>query len=157
MNPTTTDHAAGHPLQTAVAAVGEAVENLIKQVEDDAHSDLGAFSLVEILQQIEQVRNKLPVVDGALIQHGTEQGVPGVLSERTMVGVMTSGLRLSPGEAVGRVRAAEHLAQRRSQLGEPLEPVRGHLAAAQREGLVTPEQVGLIDGALRKVAQGQPL
>ncbi len=35
--------------------------------------------------------------------------------------------------------------------GEPLTPVRPHLAAAQRDGAVTPEQVTLIDSALRKV------
>ena len=40
--------------------------------------------------------------------------------------------------------------------GEPLTPIRPHLAAAQRDGLVTPEQVTLIDTALRKVKHCDP-
>ncbi len=40
--------------------------------------------------------------------------------------------------------------------GERLEPVRTHLSAAQRDGLVTPEQVTLIDTALRKVKHCDP-
>ena len=62
--------------------------------------DLGAFELVATLRSLEQVRNKLPVIDRALIQYGTEQGVPGVLSERSMTRVLMSGLRLSAGDGV---------------------------------------------------------
>ena len=105
---------------------------------------------------MERVRNKLPVVDRAMIQYGTEQGVPAVLSERTMTRVLTNGIRISIGEASRRVKAAEHLADRTSMTGEPLAPIRPHLAAAQRDGLVTPEQVTLIDTALRKVKHCDP-
>ena len=109
-----------------------------------------------MLQSLERVRNKLPVVDRAMIQYGTEQGVPAVLSERTMTRVLTNGLRISIGEASRRVKAAEHLADRTTMTGEPLAPVRTHLSAAQRDGLITPEQVTLIDTALRKVKHCDP-
>ena len=145
------------PLDAAVDAVSTAVEHLIKLIDDGAHTDLGAFSLVEVLRRFETIRNTRPVVDRALIQHGTEQGCPGVLSERSMVGVLKNSLRISGGEAAGRVRAAEHLAERRSMTGEPLAPVREHLSAAQRDGAVTPEQVSLIDGVLRKVKHCDPV
>ena len=151
MDRPTAAETADHPLLAAVDAAETAVEHLIKLVDDGAHTDLGAFSLVEVLRHVERVRNKLPVVDGALIQYGTEQGAPEILSERSMVGVLVSGLRVSAGEASRRVRAAEHLAERRSPLGEPLLPIREHLARAHRDGLVAPEQIALIDGALRKV------
>ena len=137
-------------------AVDAAVEDLIKAVEADALSGVGAFGLVELLQQIETVRNKLPCVDRAVIQYGTEQGVPSVLSRRTMRQVLTDSLRLSTGEANRRVKAAGQLADRHSMLGEPLPPLRPHLAAAQRAGLVTPEQVTLIDTALGKVKHCDP-
>lgn len=143
-------------LRAAVDAVKVAVEHLIKLVDDGHVRDLGAFELVETLRSLEQVRNKLPVVDRALIQHGTEQGVPAVLSERSMTRVLMTGLRLSAGAASRRVRAAEHLADRTSMTGEPLTPVRPHLAAAQRGGRVSPEQVTLIDSALRKVRHCDP-
>src|SRR5919106_1987553 len=38
-----------------------------------------------------------------------------------------------------------------SMTGEPLAPVRPHLAAAQRTGEITPEQVGIIEQALSRV------
>ena len=151
MYPTTAPEPAATDLRAAVDALEVAAEHLIKLVEDGALCDLGAFGVVETMQHVETVRNKLPVVDRAMIQYGTEQGVASTLSERSMTGVLMNGLRLSVGEASRRVRAAEHLADRLSPLGEPLEPIRSHLAAAQRDGAVSPEQVALIDGALRKV------
>ena len=157
MYSTIADDAAAGPLPAAIDAVGTAVEHLIKLVDDGAHTDLGAFSLVEVLQRFETIRNTMPVVDRALIQHGTEQGAPGVLSERSMVGVLKNALRISGSEATRRVRAAEHLADRTTMTGEPLAPIREHLSAAQRDGVVTPEQVALIDGALRKVKHCDPV
>ncbi len=145
-----------HPLHAAVDTVRTSLQHLIKLIDDGAHTDLGALSLVETLQQWETLRNTLPVVDRALIQHGTEQGHPNVLSERSMVGVLKNGLRISTGEAVRRVKAAEQLADRTSMLGEPLPPIREHLAQAQRDGAVTPEQVSLIDQTLRKVGHCDP-
>ena len=153
---TSTEQPAASALQAAVDSLDVAAEHLIKLVDDGALADLGAFGLVDLLQAVERVRNKLPVVDRAMIQYGVEQGVPAVLSERTMTRVLTNGIRISIGEASRRVRAAEHLADRTSMTGEPLAPVRTHLAAAQRDGLVTPEQVTLIDTALRKVKHCDP-
>ena len=153
---TSTEPPAASALQAAVDSLDVAVEHLIKLVDDGALADLGAFGLVDLLQAVERVRNKLPVLDRAMIQYGVEQGVPAVLSERTMTRVLTNGIRISIGEASRRVRAAEHLADRTSMTGEPLAPVRPHLAAAQRDGLVTPEQVTLIDTALRKVKHCDP-
>ena len=98
----------------------------------------------------------MPVVDRAAIQYGTEQGAPATLMERSMTRVLMVGLRLSYAESVRRVKAAEQLADRHSMLGEPLPPVRPHLAAAQRAGTLTSEQVALIDAALRKVDHCDP-
>jgi hypothetical protein len=53
---------------------------LIKLVDDGALTDLGAYGL-DTLQTLERVRNKLPVLDRAMIAYGTEQGVPAALSE----------------------------------------------------------------------------
>ena len=153
---TSTERPAASALQAAVDSLDVAVEHLIKLVDDGALGDLGAFGLVDMLQSVERVRNKLPVVDRAMIQYGVEQGAPAVLSERTMTRVLTNGVRISVGEASRRVRAAEHLADRTSMTGEPLSPIRTHLAAAQRDGLITPEQVTLIDTALRKVKHCDP-
>ncbi len=71
------DQPAAPALQAAVDSLDVAVEHLIKLVDDGALTDLGAFGLVAMLQSLERVRNKLPVVDRAMIQYGIEQGVPG--------------------------------------------------------------------------------
>ena len=123
-----TEQPAASALQAAVDSLDVAVEHLIKLVDDGALGDLGAFGLVDMLQSLEQVRNKLPVVDRAMIQYGTEQGVPAVLSERTMTRVLTNGIRVSIGEASRRVRAAEHLADRTSMTESPW----------RRSGLISP-------------------
>ena len=60
-------------------------------------------------------------------------------------------LRISPGEASRRVRAAGAVGARVSMLGQPLQPVRPHLAGAQRTGEVSAEQVGIIERALARV------
>jgi hypothetical protein len=143
-------------LEAAVDGVRTALGHLIKVVDDGALDDLGAQGLVGFLAEVEQVRNVWPVVDRAAIQYGIEQGVPAVLTEPSMARVLMAGLRLSAGEAFRRVRSAEHTAERRSMTGEPLGAFRPELAAAQAEGVVTPEQVGLIDAALRKVDHCDP-
>ena len=105
---------------------------------------------------MERVRNKLPVVDRAMIQYGTEQGVPAVLSRAHDDPGADQRIRISIGEASRRVRAAEHLADRTSMTGEPLTPIRPHLPPRNATGSVTPEQVTLIDTALRKVKHCDP-
>lgn len=147
---------AASALQAALDGVRTSLGHLIKVVDDGALTDLGAVSLIGFLAEFEQVRNRLPVIDRAVIQYGIEQGVPGVLTERSMTRVLMSGLRLSVGEAHRRVKAAEHTAKRHAMTGEPLGAFRPQLAEAQADGLVTPEQVGLIDTALRKVDHCDP-
>ena len=65
--------------------------------------------------------------------------------------MLTQALRISPSEANRRVRAAEQLGERVSQTGQPLAPVRPSLAAAQRDGAVTPEQAAVVLTGLAKV------
>lgn len=151
MDPTPDTQLAAAPLQAAVEEIRTAIDHMIKIVDDGALDDLGAAGLVGFLQDWETLRNTLPVVDRAALQYGVEQGVPKTLCRRSMEQVLTAGLRLSAGEAGRRVRTARHLADRRSMTGEPLGPQRPHLAAAQRAGLITPEQVTVIDAALRQV------
>ncbi|HEY5788962.1 MAG TPA: DUF222 domain-containing protein, partial [Microlunatus sp.] len=147
---------AASALQAALDGVRTSVGHLVKVVDDGALTDLGAVGLVGFLTDFEQVRNILPVIDRAAIQYGIEHGVPGALTERSMTRVLMSGLRLSAGEAHRRVKAAEHLAERHTLTGEPLGAFRPQLADAQADGVVTPEQVGLIDTALRKVDHCDP-
>ena len=65
--------------------------------------------------------------------------------------MLAATLRISVGEAARRVRAADSLSERMSMTGEPLHPVRPLLAAAQRTGQISPEQVGIVADALARV------
>jgi hypothetical protein len=77
--------------------------------------------------------------------------LPGRLTQATPQRMLATLLRLSPGEAARRVRAAEAVGERTSMLGEPLGPVRPHLAAAQRAGEISTDAVGIVERALARV------
>ena len=103
------------------------------------------------MQDLEQVRNRIPLIDHALIGNAEARGLPDALTQPSMIRVLMSVLRLSPGEASRRVRAAAAVGERTSMLGQPLPPRRPHLAAAQQAGRVGPEQVSIIERALAQV------
>lgn len=60
MDPVTAREVADHPLLAAVDAAETAVGHLIKLVDDGAHTDLGAFGLVDVVRRLDRMRNKLP-------------------------------------------------------------------------------------------------
>jgi Domain of unknown function (DUF222) len=62
------------------------------------------------------------------------------------------GARL-PGEAATRIRAATAVGPRSSSLGEKLEPQLPRLAALQRDGVVSPEKVAIVEQAMHKLSR----
>ena len=102
----------------------------MKLVEDRALESLDDTGLVGFLQGFERLRNRLPLIDHQTINEGTARNLAQTLCQGTMTRVLTSTLLISPGEAAGRVRAAETLSERMCMTGEPLEPIRPHLAEA---------------------------
>jgi hypothetical protein len=145
------DPAAVLPVRHALDEFSTALDHLIKLVDDGSLEDLDADELIGFAQELEQVRNRIPLIDHRLIAAGTVVDVPGHLCQRSMTRVLAAALRISAGEAHRRVRAAEQLGPRHTMTGEPLEPWRPALADAQRAGQIGPEQVTVIDTALRKV------
>jgi hypothetical protein len=135
----------------ALDALNVGLDHLVKLVEDGGLEVLDDAQLVGFLQGFERVRNRLPLVDHRVIGDATRRGLPESLCQSNMARVLTSALRISAGEAARRVRAAEVLAGRTSMTGQPLAPIRPHLAAVQRSGEVSPEQVSIIEGALARV------
>jgi Domain of unknown function (DUF222) len=67
--------------------------------------------------------------------------------------LLTRTLQLSPGEAAARVRAAAALGSQTSIDGELLKPLLPSLAAAQRDGVVSPEQVRIVERAMQKLCR----
>ncbi len=88
-----------------------------------------------------------------MITEGTTRNLAQNLCQGSMTRVLTSALHISAGEAAGRVRAAETLAERMSMTGEPLEPLRPHLAAKQRSGEISAENADIVVRALAPVTR----
>ena len=88
-----------------------------------------------------------------MINEGTTRNLAQNLCQGTMTRVLTSALHISGGEAASRVRAAETLAERMSMTGQPLEPLRPHLAAKQRGGEVSAENADVVVRALAPVTR----
>jgi len=139
------------PVLVALDRFRVGLDDLVKIVDDGWLGSFDDAGLVGFLQSFEQVRNRLPLVDHRAITEATARDLPGSLTQSSMNQVLVGALRLSPGEAARRVRAAAAVGDRVSMLGEPLLPRRPVLAAAQRGGAVSAEQVHLIERALARV------
>ena len=87
---------------------------------------ISTTQLVTFMQDLEQVRNRLPLADHRIIADAERRDLPQRLTQGTMVRTLLSSLRLSPGEASRRVRAAAAVGERVSMLGQPLTPVPSH-------------------------------
>ncbi len=132
------------PVQDAVDRLASAVDGLVVAVEDGGLDHLDALALVDLLESVERIRNRIPLVDHAVLTACEQRGVAEALTQPSLARVLVSTLRLSLGEANRRVRAAEALACRVTMTGELLGPRRPVVAAAQRVDEVTPEQVQVI-------------
>jgi hypothetical protein len=139
------------PVDLALDALSTSLDHLVKLIEDGGLDGLDDAGLVGFLQGFERLRNRLPLVDHAAVGAAVARDLPGRLTQATPQRMLAALLRLSPGEASRRVRAAKAVGERTSMLGQPLGPVRPQLAAAQRSGEVTSEQVGIVERALARV------
>ena len=139
------------PVDHALDQLTTALDHLVKVVEDGGLDHYDNAQLLDFLQSFERMRNRMALVDHRAVVDGNRRGLADALSQPSLRQVLVQLLRLSPGEAARRVASAEACAQQVSMLGKELAPVRPHLAAAQRDGLVTPEQVHIVVQALAKV------
>jgi hypothetical protein len=124
------------------------LDHLIKIVEDGGLEGYDNSGLIGFMQSFERLRNRLPLIDHRVIIDAQRRNLADALTQRSLNRVLVQSLRLSPGEAARRVHAAEAVGERVSMLGQPLDPIRPLLGAAQRAGDVSPEQVQLIVKAL---------
>src|SRR5918999_4706368 len=138
-------------VDSALDALSVSFDHLVKIVEDGGLETCTEAQLVGFLQGFERVRNRLPLVDHAVVGEAIRRNLAEALCQSSLGRLLTVTLRLSPGEASRRVRAAEAVGARTSMLGQPLVPVRPHLAEAQRTGEISSEQVSIVERALSRV------
>ncbi|HWJ53318.1 MAG TPA: DUF222 domain-containing protein, partial [Propionibacteriaceae bacterium] len=135
----------------ALDALNVSLDHLIKLVEDGGLEVFDDTQLVGFLQGFERLRNRLPLIDHQTIRDAQRRNLPDTLCQSSLPRTLAATLRISVAEAARRVRAAEALPQRMSMTGQPMDPVRPHLAAAQRDGEISPEQVDIVERALATV------
>lgn len=124
----------------------------------DADLDkLSRDELLEFTREFETLRRRLTCVDHAIVAQLEERGTAHELATRSSSRLLQQTLRLSRSEAGRRVRAAKQMGPRRALSGEPLEPLRPHIAAAQRAGVVSPEQARVITGCLDQLPASTPV
>jgi Domain of unknown function (DUF222)/HNH endonuclease len=143
--------AIGNPVEDALDQLSTGLDHLIKLVEDGGLDQVDDAGLVGFLQGFERFRNRLSLIDHVGIAGLVARDLPTKLCQGSARRVLASALRISKSEAARRVRAAEAVGPRTSMLGESLDPVRPHLAAAQRDGEVSAEQVAIIERAITPV------
>ncbi len=139
------------PTGLALGRLREAVDGFIAAVETGGLDHLDAPGKMALLSGLEEQRRRLPVAEHALIADAQVHDLAGRYAFASLSMMLVKTLRLSPGEAAARVSAAEAVGGRVSMLGQPLAPLRPVVAAAQRAGEVSTEQVGIITRALAEL------
>ncbi|MDN5726072.1 MAG: HNH endonuclease [Propionibacteriales bacterium] len=109
------------------------------------------------MAEFEEVRAMLSVTDHRIVRACDDSRLAERVGERSTSSLMAKVLRIAPGEARARVKAAELLAPRPSPLGPELPPVREHVAAAQSVGQVTTRQAAMINESLQGIETACPL
>jgi hypothetical protein len=123
---------------------------------------VGRDELAQAMQDFEAFKRRLSVADHRLVAEVEDRHLAGELCVTSTSVLLQQLLRITPGEAGGRVRAARDLGPRRSLLGEVLPPLFGRVAAAQAAGSISAaharvivETVDRIPAALAVEWEGQ--
>ncbi len=133
------------------AALSTAVGPYLRSLEGQSLTRVSDTELLGELRALEELRRRLATADHALIAEIDRRGLVGRLVMPSMVALLQGVLRLSPGEAKNRARAAAACGPRAALTGEPLPALRPHLSAAQSTGQVSPEHTRVILAALEKL------
>jgi hypothetical protein len=118
--------------------------------------DLTALSddaKLDYWRELERLRRRIPAVEHDLILDAESSGLPETLQLRSVAQLLRTLLRVDPGEAAGRVRAAEAAGQRRTLTGHPLPPVCPVVAAAQAAGEISERQAKVVVQTLEKLPE----
>src|SRR3712207_5947248 len=118
-------------VEAALDSLSVSLDHLVKLVEDRGLETFDDARLVGFLQGFERLRNRLPLVDHQVVLDTQRRNLSEALCQGSLPRMLAATLQISIPEATRRVRAAEALAERMSLTGQPLPPVRPHLAGSQ--------------------------
>ncbi|HJY43530.1 MAG TPA: DUF222 domain-containing protein, partial [Propionibacteriaceae bacterium] len=152
-DPTTAERAERSALDVALETLDNALTGLIDTVESGGLEHLTAAEKISFWQQFETFRNRLPLIDHSLIAGAEASDLAAEYNFTNLTRFLMRMFLLSHGEAAARVRAAAAVGPRSSMLGERLQPLLPKLAAVQRHGAVTVEQVQIVERAMHKLSR----
>jgi hypothetical protein len=129
-------------LDAALTALEESLDALAAAAPASGSAS-GSDSDAEVLAawvRVERVRRRLDPVEYALIGAVEARGLPFAQGWRNTAGLGRELLRISAGEAAGRVRVAAAVGVRRTLSGEVLDPIYAGLARAGGRGHLRPSR-----------------
>jgi hypothetical protein len=98
--------------------------------------------------EIETERNRLAHREHAVIAEIDARGIALTRAVPSTAALGSRLLRISPGEARARVRAAQNMGPRHGLTGEELQPIYAVVAAAQAEGAISPAHARVVMNAV---------
>jgi hypothetical protein len=138
-------------MMSAHAEVLTRVQAAIEELQALDLTRLSEEDLLEYWRELERARRRLPTLDHALVLEAEARGLPESHQVRSSGQLLRRLLRLDPGEAAGRVRAAQAAGVRRAMTGQPLPPAYPVVAAAQAEGLISERHARVITETIEKL------
>ena len=131
---------AAETVEVAVKQLADALDTLLAVDLTGASRD----ELLDLARGLETQRRRLPVADHALIGELDARAVAGELACASTAALLMQLLRITPGEAQARARAAGDLGARRTLTGDLLPPMLPAVAAAQAEGAISDRHAAVI-------------
>jgi hypothetical protein len=108
-------------------------------------------ALLAAWTDVEVRRRKLAAEEHVVIAEVAARGLGHTYGARSTEALGVQLLRISPGDARARVRAAQDLGPRRGLIGEPLEPIYPLVAAAPAEGAISPAHAKIVVDTVEKL------
>src|SRR6476646_9038667 len=93
---------------------------------------------------LERHRRRLEALDHTVVAQLKEAHLAGEFGATSVADLMVDLTRITPAEAKARVHAARDMGPRREPCGLPLSPIFSHVAAAQRDGSISPAHAKVI-------------
>ena len=112
-----------------------------------AELDVDGFThpeLLDLLNELETATWQLPTVSHRILARLHREASPTELGAKSWRDVLKARLRISGKDATRRLAEAQDLGPRTAFSGEPMDPVRSKVAAAQAAGTIGPEHVAEI-------------
>ena len=129
----------------AAAAFTSAVDGLLAL----ALPSLPGLALVELTGRVETELRRMASFDHGLVASLLDSSACSDVGAGSTASLLIQVLRVSPGEAFARVRAALELGPRRDFTSGPLKPQFEHVAAAQADGSISTAHARVITGTVR--------